>query len=68
MSYDNTPGGRREAADTLKMDKHFANTHKELPNGRNFMCFNHQADPVADRKYRNNFDRIFGPKTPGYGI
>ena len=67
MEYEQTPAGRREATDTFAMDKHFANTHKELPWGRNFRCFNREKDVVADRKYRANFDKIF-PNAPGAGF
>jgi len=67
MEFEQTPAGRREAADTFAMDKHFANTHKELPWGRNFRCFNREKDVVADRKYRANFDKIF-PNAPGAGF
>ena len=67
MEFEQTPAGRREAADTFAMDKYFANTHKELPWGRNFRCFNREKDVVADRKYRANFDKIF-PNAPGAGF
>lgn len=55
----------QEAAFDKRVDKHFQ-SHRELPNGRNFR-WNSEKDPEADRKYRNNFDSIF-PNSPGAGI
>jgi hypothetical protein len=55
----------QEAAADKKMEKHFR-SHRELPTGRDFRCFQEKT-PEADQKYRDNFDRIF-PKAPGFGL
>jgi len=49
-----------------KIEKHFR-SHRDVPSGRWFRTWEHDRDPVADRKYRDNFDRIF-PNSPGAGI
>lgn len=67
VDYDDTPAGKREKADDLWMNKHFASTHKELPYGRNFRFFNRVKDVRADRKFRSNFDTVF-PNSPGAGL
>ena len=36
-------------------------SHKELPNNRTFLC-NREKDAEADRKYRDNYDKIFRKK------
>jgi hypothetical protein len=56
----------QEAAFEKKAEKHFK-SHRELPAGRNFTCWNRDKDTAADRKYRENFDSIF-PNAPGAGI
>lgn len=44
-----------------KIEKHFR-SQREIPNGRNFMFFNHEKDIVADNKYRDNYAATFGHK------
>jgi len=56
----------QEAAFEKKAEKHFQ-SHRELPNGRNFTCWNRDKDVEADRRYRENFDAIF-PNAPGAGF
>jgi hypothetical protein len=48
----------QEAAFERKAEKHFR-SHRELPNGKNFRCWNRDADPEADKKYRDNYDATF---------
>lgn len=55
-----------EAIFEKKAERHFK-SHRELPSGRNFTCWNRDKDVEADRKYRENFDSIF-PNSPGAGI
>lgn len=57
---------QQEASFERKAEKHFK-SHRELPTKRNFRCWNRDKDVQADRKYRQNFDKIF-PKAPGTGI
>lgn len=57
---------QEEARFEAQAEKQFR-SHRELPNGRNFRCWNRDKDVVADRKYRENFDNIF-PNAPGKGI
>lgn len=64
-AWENTPDAAAERALDAKLEKHFKH-HRELPNGRNFRCWNRDKDVVADRKYRDNFDSIF-PNSPGAG-
>ncbi len=69
-----TPGARgiatqqQEAAFDHWAEESFK-SQREMPNGRNFLwnsyCWKEKKD--LDN-YRKNFDAIFGPKTPGYGI
>jgi len=47
----------QEAAFERKAEKHFRG-HRELPNGRNFRCWNRTETEVDRQKYRDNFDRI----------
>lgn len=49
-----------------KAEKHFK-SHRELPPGRNVWAWNREHQPEADRKYKENFDRIF-PNAPGAGF
>jgi hypothetical protein len=55
-----------ERASDAKMEKHFR-SHRELPVGKNFTCWNHEHNPTADEQYRQNFDRLF-PNAPGAGL
>lgn len=48
---------QQEAAFEAKAEKHFR-SHRELPNGRNFRCWNRNADPIGDANFRTNFDLI----------
>lgn len=41
-----------------KVEKHFK-SHRELPNGKNFLYWNRDRDPVADQKYKDNYDATF---------
>lgn len=54
-----------EAAWERKAEKYFK-SHRELPTGRDFR-WNMEKDVTAERKFRNNFDKIF-PDAPGVGI
>lgn len=47
-------------------ERHFK-SHRPVPNGRNFRCWNHEYKPEEDRAYRQNFDSIF-PNAPGVGL
>ena len=49
-----------------QIENHFK-SHRELPAGRNFTCWNRQHQPSQDAKYKENFDRIF-PNAPGFGL
>lgn len=64
--WDKTRDAAEERALDAKIEKHFR-SHRELPNGRNFWAWNRDHRPDDDRKYRENFDRIF-PNAPGAGI
>jgi hypothetical protein len=55
---------QQEAAFEAKAEKHFR-SHRELPAGRNFRCWNRNKDVEGDRRYRENYDRIFTPPTTG---
>ena len=46
-----------ECAFDAKVEKHFA-SHRELPAGRNFRCWNREKDVIGDRAYRSNYDLI----------
>lgn len=52
----------QEAAFEAKAEKHFR-SHRELPSGRNFRCWNRDKDVEGDRRYRENYDRIFKKDT-----
>lgn len=56
---------QEEAAFEAKAEKHFKG-HRELPDGRNFRCWNRDKDVKGDANYRDNYDRIF-PNSPGAG-
>jgi len=47
----------QEAAFEAKAEKHFR-SHRELPVGRNFRCWNRDKDVTGDRNYRQNYDQI----------
>lgn len=47
----------QEAALDAKIEKHFR-SHRELPTGRNFRCWNRDKDIVGDKNYRINYDQI----------
>ena len=47
----------QEATLDAKIEKHFR-SHRELPNGRNFRCWNRNADPEGDTNFRSNYDQI----------
>lgn len=66
MAYDHTRDAAIERAEDRKFEKHFK-SHRGLPNGRNFRWWNADQSPEADRKFRDNFDRIF-PNAPGSGL
>jgi len=55
-----------ERSTDAQIERHFR-SHRELPNGKNFTCWNRQHQPEADQKFKENFDRIF-PNSPGAGI
>ena len=55
-----------ERATDAKMEQHFR-SHRDVPNGRNFHTWEHTHDPVAEDKYRKNFDKVF-PNSPGAGL
>lgn len=55
-----------ERSTDAQIEKHFR-SHRELPAGKNFTCWNKEHDPGADQKYRDNFDRVF-PNAPGAGL
>lgn len=47
----------QEVAFDKAADKHFE-SHRELPVGRNFRCWNREKDIVGDRNYNENYDQI----------
>lgn len=47
----------QERAFDIQVEKHFA-SHRELPSGRNFRCWNREKDVVGDAAYRQNYDLI----------
>ena len=47
----------QEAAFEKKAEKHFR-SHRELPNGKNFICWNRDKDVAADKRYHDNYDQI----------
>ena len=47
----------QEAAFDAKVEKHFR-SHRELPSGRNFRCWNRNKDVEGDRNYNQNYDQI----------
>ena len=49
---------QQEVAFDKAAEKHFQ-SHRELPVGRNFRCWNREADPAADKKYHDNYDETF---------
>lgn len=49
---------QQEAVLDRKIEKHFR-SHRELPNGRNFTCWNRERDVEADRRYLTNYDQVF---------
>lgn len=65
-AWQNTRDAAAERRLDAKIEKHFK-SHRDVPNGRNFVFWEHDNDPVARRKYRENFDKIF-PNAPGAGI
>jgi len=46
-----------ERAFDVRAEKHFQ-SHRELPAGRNFRCFNRNKDVQGDEAYRQNYDQI----------
>lgn len=54
---------QQEAAFEAKAERHFK-SHPELPNGRNVWAWNRQHQPEADKKFKENFSKIF-PNSPG---
>lgn len=63
------PGENRRAwktrRDKLK-EKHFS-SHRDVPAGKNFTCWNHVRTPGEEERYRKNFDNVF-PNAPGAGL
>lgn len=53
----------QEAAFEAKAEKHFR-SHRELPPGRNFRCWNRDKDVIGDRLYRENYDSINWKSSP----
>lgn len=47
----------QEAAFEAKAEKHFR-SHRELPSGRNFRCWNREKDVDGDRNYSRNYEDI----------
>jgi len=47
----------QEVAFDRKAEKHFR-SHRELPPGRNFRCWNREKDVTGDAAYRQNYDQI----------
>ena len=52
-----------EKAFDLKAEKHFR-SHRELPPGRNFRCWNREKDVQGDEAYRQNYDKINWNNSP----
>jgi len=55
-----------EAVFEARAEKHFK-SQPELPNGKNFVFWNHDKDMKGKKKYRSNFDSVF-PNSPGAGL
>lgn len=66
-TWHKTRDAAAERALDAKIDRHFRMTHRGVPKGRSFIHWEHQYDREADKKFRENFDRIF-PNAPGAGI
>lgn len=54
---------QQEAAFEAKADKHFK-SHRDTPNGRNFLFWDHELTEKDKKNYSKNFDTIF-PNSPG---
>jgi hypothetical protein len=54
---------QQEAVFEAKAEKHFR-SHRELPVGRNFRCWNRNADPIGDANFRKHYDEIFKVTSP----
>ncbi len=46
-----------ERAFDIKAERHF-HSHRELPPGRSFRCWNREKDIQGDEAYRQNYDSI----------
>lgn len=53
---------QQEATFEKKAENHFK-SHRELPNGKNFRCWNRDKDVKADQNYTDNFAATF-PNSP----
>ena len=53
----------QEAAFEAKAEKHFK-SHRELPPGRNFRCWNRVKDVIGDQLYREKYDSINWKTSP----
>jgi hypothetical protein len=57
---------RREEAEFKRKAEREFRGHRPLPNGRNFLCWEHEHQPDADRRFAENFDQIkFDTPPPG---
>ena len=57
---------QEEARFEAQAERYFK-SHRELPPGRNFTCWNREKNTKGDKKYRSNFDKVF-PHAPGAGL
>lgn len=59
---------KAEEAAFEKKSEAFFRSHRELPTGRNFLCFAMRYRDKNDMdNYRSNMDKLF-PDAPGAGI
>lgn len=50
-----------------KMKEKYFSSHRDIPSGKNFTCWNHVRTPGEEQRYRENFDAVF-PNAPGAGF
>lgn len=63
-----TPTEVQDHHDTHTMEKHFAMTHRDTPDGRNFATWNHPNFASGKRQIEKNFDKAFAgsPSSDGW--
>lgn len=66
MAWENSRDAARERALDAKIEKSFE-SQQPLPDGRNFVHWNHQVLPGEKENFNKRFDDIF-PNAPGAGM